>query len=170
MARRFRGTSTHKVDSKGRVSIPAAFRRVLEENDPDWQPGRQPALVLLFGDERVDYIEVLTRAAIERIEDRIDETEYGSEEREELEEWYCTLAAEGKLDDNGRMVLPRHARDKIGLKGEALFVATGESFRIWDPDTYAAYRRDRSKLEEKYGKGFHPAILLSRAPRDGGRE
>ncbi|MDT2073578.1 MAG: cell division/cell wall cluster transcriptional repressor MraZ, partial [Planktomarina sp.] len=30
MARRFRGESHHKVDSKGRVSIPALFRRVLE--------------------------------------------------------------------------------------------------------------------------------------------
>ncbi|MCK4861351.1 MAG: cell division/cell wall cluster transcriptional repressor MraZ, partial [Rhodobacteraceae bacterium] len=31
MARRFRGKSVHKVDAKGRVSIPASFRRVLEE-------------------------------------------------------------------------------------------------------------------------------------------
>ena len=35
-ARRFRGESVHKVDAKGRVSIPAAFRRVLEDGDPDW--------------------------------------------------------------------------------------------------------------------------------------
>ncbi|MEP4311011.1 MAG: MraZ, partial [Lentilitoribacter sp.] len=30
MARRFRGESDHKVDTKGRVSIPASFRRVIE--------------------------------------------------------------------------------------------------------------------------------------------
>ena len=35
MARRFRGESVHKVDNKGRVSIPAPFRRILEEGDPE---------------------------------------------------------------------------------------------------------------------------------------
>ena len=35
MARRFRGESVHKVDAKGHVSIPAPFRRVLEEGDPN---------------------------------------------------------------------------------------------------------------------------------------
>ena len=30
LGRRFRGESDHKVDSKGRVSIPASFRRVIE--------------------------------------------------------------------------------------------------------------------------------------------
>ena len=35
MKRRFRGESVNKVDAKGRVSVPAAFRRALEEGDPD---------------------------------------------------------------------------------------------------------------------------------------
>ena len=34
MSRRFRGESHHKVDAKGRVSIPASFRRVIEASDP----------------------------------------------------------------------------------------------------------------------------------------
>ncbi|HKK83893.1 MAG TPA: cell division/cell wall cluster transcriptional repressor MraZ, partial [Roseovarius sp.] len=38
VVRRFRGESHHKVDTKGRVSIPASFRRVLESSDPNWTP------------------------------------------------------------------------------------------------------------------------------------
>ena len=40
--RRFRGEAENKVDNKGRVSIPAAFRRILEEGDPDWSSGLHP--------------------------------------------------------------------------------------------------------------------------------
>ena len=40
MAGTFRGESLHKVDAKGRVSIPALFRRVLEEADPARSPGQ----------------------------------------------------------------------------------------------------------------------------------
>ena len=46
MARRFRGEIVQKVDGKGRVSIPAAFRRVLEQGDPEWTEGLRPELVL----------------------------------------------------------------------------------------------------------------------------
>ena len=42
MKGRFRGESVHKVDQKGRVSVPASFRRVIEEGDPDWGAGVNP--------------------------------------------------------------------------------------------------------------------------------
>ena len=37
LGRRFRGEGLYKVDSKGRVSIPALFRRVIESCDPNGQ-------------------------------------------------------------------------------------------------------------------------------------
>jgi len=43
----FTGEHTQKVDSKGRMSIPADFRRVLEAGDPAWNPGQSPRMYLL---------------------------------------------------------------------------------------------------------------------------
>ena len=47
--RRFRGEAENKVDAKGRISIPAPFRRILEEGDPDWSSGLNPNLVIVYG-------------------------------------------------------------------------------------------------------------------------
>ena len=49
MRRRFRGESVHPVDQKGRGSVPAPFRRVLEEGDPDWVEKANPNFVLIYG-------------------------------------------------------------------------------------------------------------------------
>ena len=57
VARVFRGEFHQKVDGKGRVSIPAGFRRVLESQDPDWQTGKRPRFVIVYGDERRKHLE-----------------------------------------------------------------------------------------------------------------
>ena len=43
----FTGEHTQKVDGKGRMSIPADFRRVLEAGDPEWTTGLSPRMYLL---------------------------------------------------------------------------------------------------------------------------
>ena len=60
------------MDGKGRVSIPAAFRRVLEQGDPDWTEGLRPELVLAYGGQSQKYIEGYTVRAMEDIENAID--------------------------------------------------------------------------------------------------
>jgi MraZ protein len=40
------------------------------------------------------------------------------------------------VDETGRLVLPAKLRQKIGLDKEAFFIATGDTFQIWKPETY----------------------------------
>ena len=75
MARMFRGESVHKVDTKGRVSIPAGFRRVLEDSDPRWTKDRNPDLVIVYGDHRQNYLECYTMAAMAEVDAVIGNTE-----------------------------------------------------------------------------------------------
>ena len=85
MARRFRGESTHKVDAKGRVSIPAPFRRVLEEGDPDWTEGLNPNMVLVYGGKSRDYIEGYTMQSMDDVDEQISKLPRGSNRRRALE-------------------------------------------------------------------------------------
>ena len=166
MARRFRGSETFKVDAKGRVSIPAAFRRVIEASDPDWVPGNRPNIVMVYGGERQNWLEVYTMKAIEEIDEDIERMQRGSWDRLQLEELMHGQAQEMQIDEDGRLVLPQKLRDKIGLQGEAFFISAGDYFKIWKPETYAAaYAVRTRKLAEQYPEDFDPRSLLPGRPR-----
>ncbi|NOE25279.1 division/cell wall cluster transcriptional repressor MraZ [Ruegeria sp. HKCCD6157] len=136
MARRFRGESHHKVDAKGRVSIPASFRRVLESSDPNWQPGDNPELVIVYGDHRRKYLECYTMQAIDEVDAKIDALPRGSMKRKMLQRLFHGQSFPTNVDETGRLVLPAKLRKKIGLEAEAFFIAAGDTFQIWKPETY----------------------------------
>ncbi|WP_085821217.1 division/cell wall cluster transcriptional repressor MraZ [Ruegeria meonggei] len=136
MARRFRGESHHKVDAKGRVSIPASFRRVLEASDPNWQPGDAPELVIVYGDHRRKFLECYTMQAIEEVDAKIDALPRGSMQRKMLQRMFHGQSFPTNVDETGRLVLPAKLRSKIGLEKDAFFIAAGDTFQIWQPETY----------------------------------
>ncbi|MGI9368054.1 MAG: division/cell wall cluster transcriptional repressor MraZ [Ruegeria sp.] len=138
MARRFRGESHNKVDSKGRVSIPASFRRVLEASDPNWQSGDNPELVIVYGDHRRKFLECYTMEAIDEVDAKIDALPRGSMERKMLQRMFHGLSFPTNVDETGRLVLPAKLRSKIALEGEAFFIGAGDTFQIWKPETYEA--------------------------------
>ncbi|WP_299968360.1 division/cell wall cluster transcriptional repressor MraZ [uncultured Roseobacter sp.] len=145
MSRRFRGESHHKVDSKGRVSIPATFRRVIEAADPNWTPGDAPELVIVYGDHRRNYLECYTMQAIEEVDAKIDALPRGAMERKMLQRLFHGQSFPTSVDETGRIVLPAKLRQKIGLTHEAFFIAAGDTFQIWMPETYEAEEAARTE-------------------------
>ncbi|MCY4306540.1 MAG: division/cell wall cluster transcriptional repressor MraZ [Aestuariivita sp.] len=136
MAQRFRGESHHKVDAKGRVSIPALFRRVIECCDPNWETGKSPELVIVYGDHRRNYLECYTIEAINEVDAKINLLPRGSMERKMLQRLFHGQSFPTSVDDTGRLVLPSKLRQKIGLTSEAFFIAAGDTFQVWNPETY----------------------------------
>lgn len=164
MSRRFRGESHHKVDNKGRVSIPASFRRVLEAGDPNWKSGETPELVIVYGDHRRAYLECYTMNAIDEVDDKIDALPRGSMERKMLQRLFHGQSFPTSVDETGRLVLPAKLRQKIDLESEAFFIAAGDTFQIWKPQTYDTV--ERAKEEEwldDLPDDFDPLVYLDRA-------
>ena len=161
MARRFRGESHHKVDTKGRVSIPALFRRVLELSDPNWKPGHNPELVIVYGDHRRKFLECYTMQAIEEVDDKIDALPRGSMERKTLQRMFHGQSFPTTVDETGRLVLPAKLRSKISLEGEAFFIAAGDTFQIWKPETYETVEMAGAEewLDEQ-PENFDPLVFL----------
>lgn len=161
MARRFRGEFHQKMDPKGRVSIPALFRRVVEAADPEWSEGKRPNLVIIYGDHRRKYLECYTIEAIEEIDDQISDLQRGSPERELLEKLYGGQSHPTQIDEDGRIILPQKLREKIELENEAFFIASGDRFLIWKPETYQAVEVARTEaFLDQFPENFHPLTLL----------
>ena len=136
MIKRFRGEWANKVDTKGRVSIPASFRRVLEACDPDWIEGGFPSLVLVFGRKGSGCIEGYSIRSIQEVDDMISALPRYSKNREILERLLNSNSVQIQVDENGRIVLSSKLREMIGITGEALFAGMGEKFQIWNPTAY----------------------------------
>ena len=161
MARRFRGEFHQKVDAKGRVSVPASFRRVIEAADPDWSEGKRPNLVIVYGDHRRQFLDCYTMEAIDEIDAQIDAMPRGSVERKMLERLFTGQSHPTQVDEDGRIILPQKLRDKIALGAEAFFIASGDRFHIWKPETYEAVEVARTEAWlEQYPDDFDPLSLL----------
>ncbi|SFA41511.1 MraZ protein [Paracoccus halophilus] len=161
MARRFRGSEEVRVDAKGRVSIPAKFRRVFESADPEWETGKRPQLVIVFGTRDWKYLQLFTIEAIEEIDERISRLDRGSPSRNYLEHIYQGHSEEAEIDGDGRLVLPQKLRDKIGLTDSAVFISGGDNLKVWSP---AAYEEEERAIEARVPElepGADPLSLLS---------
>ena len=136
LRQRFRGEWTNKVDAKGRVSIPASFRRVLETCDPDWHHKSLPNLVLVYGRKGTGCIEGYSMNSINEVDNMISALPRYSKNREILERLLNSNSVQIQLDENGRIVLSTKLRQMIGITTEALFAGMGEKFEVWNPISY----------------------------------
>ncbi|MDT8856501.1 division/cell wall cluster transcriptional repressor MraZ [Paracoccaceae bacterium Fryx2] len=143
MSEAFRGEFNQKVDSKARVSIPAAFRRVLEAGDPNFPGNPRARFILVYGGETRRFLECYTLTEMARLERRVARMPVGDKKRIYLTRNLITRSLEVEIDDDGRIVLPPKGRDKIELAmaelkdgSEATFAGMLNAFQIWKRDTY----------------------------------
>ena len=160
MVRRFRGESVQKVDAKGRVSIPAHFRRVLEEGDPNWSEGKSPEFIIVYGDHRRSFLECFTIDAANEVDERIARMPRGSVKRRAMEQLFNGQSMPATVDETGRIVLPSKLRQKIGIDAEAYFMAMGDTFQIWKPETFGSHDTAVDELLDKLPDGADIWTLL----------
>jgi MraZ protein len=149
---RFVSTFTNKIDAKGRVSIPAPFRAVLERDGYAGGIYCYPSLDAPALD-----------AGGERLAKKIDGLLSGlpdySDERDELSVALYGDVQVLTIDGDGRIVLPEGLRAHAGIGAQVTFVGLGDKFQIWEPDRFTERRaRARDKVRD------HRKLLGAGAP------
>ncbi|WP_090196911.1 division/cell wall cluster transcriptional repressor MraZ [Yoonia tamlensis] len=158
----FTGEHTQKVDSKGRMSIPADFRRVLESGDPEWTTGLCPRMYLLYGDHLKNELHGYTVDEFTTLVDQINALPRGSASKKKLSRLIIGQSIKLDVDKDGRTVMPIKQRQKLGLTdGELKFSGLGDHFEIWKAETFAEeIADDMSDWLAAQGDDFDPLSLL----------
>ncbi|MEM9147358.1 MAG: hypothetical protein AAGC57_14285 [Pseudomonadota bacterium] len=131
--RYFIGSAAHKLDAKGRVSLPADYREVLRAQDS------ADVFVIVPAGAGVGYHLALSRQGHERLIERIASMSFASpEQKRETRRRFISEARPVSVEEGGRFVLARELRDSLGLDKEVCFVGDGETFQIWRPEDQAA--------------------------------
>ncbi|MEM7190677.1 MAG: hypothetical protein AAF439_13780 [Pseudomonadota bacterium] len=144
MLKHFTGSHDHKMDDKGRVSLPTEFRRVLDA------VGSSGGLYIVpqLDDPRAHV--VFTIEAYSALIERHNTREYPTlQAQQRMELKLVTRASQIQVDDMGRMVISKALREKIGLQKQIRFVGVASSFEIWHPDARDDFEADlEASLDE----------------------
>lgn len=165
----FRGEFYQKVDAKARVSIPAAFRRILEAEDPPSAEFPRPRIYMVYGGKNRNFVECYSKAGADRLAEQIEAMELGSRARDRAERDLISRSAMVEIDPEGRIVLPPKVREKMGLQadelpagGEAAFAGFTNRFKLYRRETYEA-----ELAEDDDDDDVDPLALVGRASRGG---
>lgn len=137
----FRGKSTHKVDSKGRVSIPADFRKILEAGDSGREPGATASAVIVYGPPQQECLLCYSLETINKLDRLIMWGNLPQQKKRVFQHYFITSSVTAQLDPNGRISMPADLREKsrLDVSKPARFAGTGTHFEIWNPALHDAY-------------------------------
>jgi MraZ protein len=158
---RFLSTISGRLDGKGRVSIPAPFRAVLEA---DGYPG-----LLMHRALDVPALECGGNRLLKEIDGLIERFPAYSEARDLMATALLGGAEQLKPDPEGRIVLPERFKAYAGITGPVMFVGMGDRFRIWEPERFAMHLAE-AKARLRAVRETFPGGNPERGPVSGDRE
>ncbi|RFD20284.1 transcriptional regulator MraZ [Komagataeibacter melaceti] len=139
----FLGTHQNRLDAKGRVSIPSAFRTALRARAKSGEP-----LAILRPSHLHPCLEAWPADAFAALTRPLDEMDIFSEDHDDLATALYADAYPFETDREGRILLPETLRAHAGLTDQVTFMGLGRTFQIWDPQA-AEQRRAAARASAR---------------------
>jgi MraZ protein len=153
----FQGSALNAVDAKGRVSVPAFLRSVIERRGDS-------KTIVLAKHEAFPCLSAydpayaaLKHSKLERLFEKQEGDAEAALDYQQRNLMAFAATEEVPYDSSGRIVMPPMMRRKGQVQDLALFLGTGETFQIWNPALFLADDRipedmkdiARYRLEER---------------------
>jgi MraZ protein len=151
----FKGTYRYRIDPKGRLPVPAAFRRALGE-------ATSQSLVVTLLDQ---CLAAYPPAEWERLEAQLRGLPAFSKPVKTLTRLLTSRALDCPLDRQGRVLLPPALRAHAGLAGrEAVVVGVLNRFEVWAPEAWGQFVRESEGLLDDVSLDVHWPLLPAPPP------
>lgn len=153
----FFGNALSVVDAKGRTSLPASYRAVVDARVRKVAPGSGETSQIMLGEHPrhpclqgfdPSYQDVLHQ----RLQEQVAKAAASGDFMDELDEAYLEgfgIYEAVSYDGAGRMVIPGNLRKIAGLDeagSVCLFIAAAETFQIWNLDRFRVAYADKPRI------------------------
>ncbi len=123
----FRGSFDHNLDDKGRLAIPAAFRKLLQKDS-------EPATLII-----TNFDQCLVAYDLEKwqkLEEKLAALPQFDPKVVAFQRYFIAGAVECPIDKAGRILIPQNLRQFAGISRESVIVGNLTKFEIWSKDRW----------------------------------
>lgn len=128
----FLSTYVNKVDKKGRVSVPAAFRSALGN-------GAGTSEVIIFRSLTAQALDACSIDYLDQLGAALDDPETPPDYRDLIETTVFGGSIRLPIDPEGRISIPQEFTEFAGIVETCAFVGRRKIFQIWEPEALKAH-------------------------------
>jgi MraZ protein len=136
----FRGSYEHTIDHKGRISIPARFRRQLSGD-------AEETFVILRGLESC--IALYPSDEFRRLDERLRGRSFSDENNRRYQRMMLFDSRDETLDAQGRIALPPRLIAHAKLAKDVLIVGLLDHLEVWKPELFESYLQSSNRSYEE---------------------
>jgi MraZ protein len=138
----FLGTHLSRLDVKGRLSVPAAFRAALRTTETE------KASLILRPSHHNSCIDACPVAAFQALTTPLDALDPFGQDHDDMAATLYADAYPLEADKEGRIILPELLKAYANLSEAVAFVGMGRIFQIWEPAA-AARRSEEARARAR---------------------
>ena len=124
-----RGSTSARIDDKGRLKVPNAFRRLVEQKH-----GRGVFLTSLTG----EYVRIYPMPVWIELEERLASMPSTHPAKLRFLDRVNYYGADGELDAQGRVIIPARLREAATMSGEVDVLGQVNYLDVWNHDRFVA--------------------------------
>ena len=151
----FIGNINVKTDEKGRVFIPASFRKILQSSGEERLILRKD----VYKDCLILYPETIWKEKLNKLREDLDEWDEGQQDLFRQFSWLVEIL---EMDSNGRVLIPKKYWQMANVTNSVCFLGVNDIIELWNPDLLVKSMMSPENMKE----GVKKFLVRSRQKKE----
>ncbi len=129
----FVGELTYNIDEKGRVNVPSKFRKATSDE-------AENKYIISYETDNCLFVYPYD-TFVKRVVSRIDELSETDSDHRAYASIVGENATEATMDKQGRIIIPLHMLERVGITKTVKIIGAIYRFELWDPEKREEFKR-----------------------------